>query len=259
MLNIDKIGKIAIENTRQVGVFVNLLFQLVFKLFYVLKNLPLLIKQIYLLGNHSVLIISVSGFFVGLVLALQGYYTLSKYGSEQVLGLMVALALVREMAPVIAALLYAGRAGTSLTAEIGLMKQGEQISALDMMAVNPISYILAPRFWAGVVSLPILSILFSVFGILGGYVIAVLYINIDAGAFWGHMQSGIKFTHDVLGGLLKSFIFSIITTNMALYQGYYAKATPEGVAKATTNTVVWSSLLVLGFDFLLTAALFIKD
>jgi len=259
LLTIEAIGHTVLENIWHIGRFMRLMLNLIMQLPYCLRKIQLTIKQIHILGNYSVIIIVVSGFFVGLVLALQGYYTLSKYGSQQILGLMVGLSLVRELGPVVAALLYAGRAGTALTAEIGLMKQGEQLMALDIMAVNPVSYILAPRFWAGIFTMPILASLFSAVGIIGGYVIAVLFIGVDAGAFWTHMQEGINFRHDVLNGLLKALIFGILTNQVALYQGYYAKPTPEGVAKATTSTVVWSSLLILGFDFLLTAILFVRN
>ncbi len=234
-------------------------------LFLILKNIPIaitkpqrIIKQIYILGNRSLLIIAVSGFFVGLVLALQGYYVLNRYGSEQILGLMVALSLLRELGPVVAALLYVGRAGTALTAEIGLMKQGEQLLALEMMAVNPLSFILAPRFIAGIISLPILAALFSAVGVIGGYVIAVPFIGVDTGSFWSHMQFGISFEKDVLNGLFKSIVFAVLVNHVALYQGYTCKPTPEGVSYATTKTVIWGSLLVLGFDFLLTAILFVN-
>jgi phospholipid/cholesterol/gamma-HCH transport system permease protein len=255
---VASIGASVRKKISYIGKFMRLLMQVVLQLPYACRNMSLTLKQIHILGNYSVLIICVSGFFVGLVLALQGYYVLNRYGSEQILGLMVSLSLLRELGPVVSALLYAGRAGTALTAEIGLMKQGEQLTALEMMAINPISYILAPRFWAGVFTLPILAALFSAVGILGGYVVAVLLVGTDIGAFWSHMQAGISFEKDVLNGLLKALIFAVITNMVALYQGYYAKPTPEGVSKATTSTVVWSSLLILGFDFLLTAILFVN-
>jgi phospholipid/cholesterol/gamma-HCH transport system permease protein len=253
-----KIGRVFRLMLISIGSFVRFLW-------LILKHTPAamikpqrIIKQIYILGNRSLLIISVSGFFVGLVLALQGYYVLNRYGSEQILGLMVGLSLLRELGPVVAALLYAGRAGTALTAEIGLMKQGEQLLALEMMAVNPLSYILAPRFIAGMISLPILAALFSAIGIFGGYVIAVPFIGVDVGSFWSHMQFGISFEKDVLNGLFKSIIFAILINHVALYQGYTCKPTPEGVSYATTKTVIWSSLMVLCCDFLLTAIFFVN-
>jgi phospholipid/cholesterol/gamma-HCH transport system permease protein len=201
-------------------------------------------------------IIAVSGLFVGFVLGLQGYYTLNKYGSEQALGLLVALSLVRELGPVVTALLFAGRAGTSLTAEIGLMKAGEQLAAMEMMAVDPLTRVLAPRFWAGVIAMPILAAVFSAVGVLGGYVVGVRMIGVDEGAFWSQMQGGVEVWDDVGNGVIKSVVFGVAVTFIALYQGYLADATPEGVARATTRTVVIGSLMVLWLDFLLTALMF---
>ena len=218
---------------------------------------PSLVRdQVHFLGNYSLAIIAVSGLFVGLVLGLQGYYTLQRYGSSEALGLLVTLSLVRELGPVVAALLFAGRAGTSLTAEIGLMKAGEQIAAMEMMAVDTKSRVLAPRFIGGVVSMPLLAILFSAVGILGAYVVAVLLLGVDAGNFWSIMQDRVDVWRDVGNGVLKSAVFGVICTAVALYQGYETEATPEGVAYATTRTVVISSLSVLGMDFVLTALMF---
>ncbi len=221
-----------------------------------LRRFRLVSDQIFFVGNLSLVIIAVSGLFVGFVLGLQGYYTLNRYGSEQALGLLVALSLVRELGPVVTALLFAGRAGTSLTAEIGLMKAGEQLTAMEMMAVNPLQRVVAPRFWAGVVAMPVLAAIFSAVGILGGYLVGVQLIGVDAGAFWSQMQGGVDVRADVLNGVIKSFIFGIAVTFIALYQGFEAKPTPEGVARATTRTVVIASLAVLGLDFLLTALMF---
>jgi phospholipid/cholesterol/gamma-HCH transport system permease protein len=207
-------------------------------------------------GNLSLVIILASGTAVGFVLALQMYYALVTYGATESLGLIVNLSLVRELGPVVTALLFAGRAGTSLTAEIGLMKAGEQLAAMEMMAVDPKSRILAPRFLAGVVSMPLLAILFSAVGILGAYVVAVLLIGVDAGNFWSIMQSRVDVWRDVGNGVVKSFIFGLICTLVALYQGHETEATPEGVAYATTRTVVISSLGVLAMDFVLTALMF---
>ena len=212
--------------------------------------------QVHFLGNYSLAIIAVSGLFVGFVLGLQGYYTLQRYGSSEALGLLVALSLVRELGPVVTALLFAGRAGTSLTAEIGLMRAGEQLSAMEMMAVDPVRRILAPRFWAGVITMPLLAAVFSAVGILGGYVVAVLLIGIDSGAFWSQMQGGVDVWSDVGNGVIKSVVFGIAVTFIALLQGYEAQATPEGVSRATTRTVVVSSLSVLGLDFVLTVMMF---
>lgn len=220
------------------------------------KRFRLVTDQIHFIGNYSLLIIIISGLFIGFVLGLQGYYILTRYGATESLGLLVALALIRELGPVVTALLFAGRAGTSLTAEIGLMKAGEQLSAMEMMAVNPLQRIVAPRFWAGVISMPILACIFSAMGVLGGYVIGVLLIGVDSGAFWSQMQSGVDIWDDIANGVIKSIVFGIAATFVALYQGYEAKPTPEGVSRATTKTVVVSSLLVLALDFVMTAIMF---
>src|SRR5690554_2533675 len=216
----------------------------------------LTISQIRFIGNHSLLIIAVSGLFVGFVLGLQGYYTLNKYGSEEALGLLVALSLTRELGPVVTALLFAGRAGTSLTAEIGLMKAGEQIAAMEVMAVDPIRRVLVPRFWAGVIAMPVLAAVFSMVGIIGGWIVGVVLIGIDPGVFWSQMQGGVDVFKDVLNGVIKSVVFGIAVTLVALHAGWTAKPTPEGVSRATTRTVVSGSLLVLGLDFVLTALMF---
>ena len=221
-----------------------------------LRRPRLVTDQIHFIGNYSLVIIAVSGLFVGFVLGLQGYYTLNKYGSEQALGLLVALSLIRELGPVVTALLFAGRAGTSLTAEIGLMKAGEQLAAMEMMAVDPMKRVLAPRFWAGVISMPVLAAIFSAVGVLGGYIVGVQLIGVDEGAFWSQMQAGVDVWADVLNGVIKSFVFGVAVTFIALYEGFCAAPTPEGVARATTRTVVIGSLMVLWLDFLLTALMF---
>jgi phospholipid/cholesterol/gamma-HCH transport system permease protein len=221
-----------------------------------LRRPRLVIEQLRFIGNDSFIIIAVSGLFVGFVLGLQGYYTLNRYGSEQALGLLVALSLVRELGPVVTALLFAGRAGTSLTAEIGLMKAGEQLIAMEMMAVDPLARVLAPRFWGGFIAMPLLAAIFSAVGILGGYFVGVGLIGVDAGAFWSQMQGGVDVVDDVHNGVLKSFVFGVAVTFVALYQGYEAKATPEGVSRATTRTVVIASLAVLALDFVMTALMF---
>ena len=221
-----------------------------------LKRPRLVSDQILFIGNHSFVIIAVSGLFVGFVLGLQGYYTLNRYGSEQALGLLVALSLTRELGPVITALLFAGRAGTSLTAEIGLMKAGEQLSAMEMMAVDPLSRVVAPRLWAGIISMPILATIFTAVGVVGGYFVGVPLIGVDSGAFWSQMQGGVDLFSDIGNGFIKSVVFGVVVTFIALYQGFEAKPTPEGVSQATTRTVVISSLAVLALDFLLTALMF---
>jgi len=221
-----------------------------------LRRFGLVRDQIHFLGNYSLAIIAVSGLFVGFVLGLQGYYTLQRYGSSEALGLLVALSLVRELGPVVSALLFAGRAGTSLTAEIGLMKAGEQLSAMEMMAVDPVQRILAPRFWAGVITMPLLAAVFSAVGVVGGWVVGVLMLGVDPGSFWGQMQGGVDVWRDVGNGVVKSIVFGFTVTFIALLQGFEAQPTPEGVSRATTRTVVVASLAVLGLDFLLTAMMF---
>jgi phospholipid/cholesterol/gamma-HCH transport system permease protein len=221
-----------------------------------LRRFYLVVAQIHAIGNRSLVIILASGLSVGFVLGLQGYYTLSRYGSAESLGLMVALSLVRELGPVVTALLFAGRAGTSLTAEIGLMKAGEQLAAMEMMAIDPKERVLAPRFIGGLVAMPLLAALFSAVGIFGGYVVGVLMIGIDPGQFWSQMQGGVDVFNDVGNGIIKSLMFGLACTFVALYQGYETEATPDGVARATTRTVVISSLAVLLLDFVLTAVMF---
>jgi len=213
----------------------------------------LVTKEVYATGVLSLVIISVSAFFVGMVLALQGYHTLQKYGSSEAIGVLVALALVRELGPVVTALLFAGRAGTAITAEIGLMKATEQLSAMEMMAVSPVSRVIAPRFWAGVIALPLLAALFSMIGVLGGYLVAVPLIGVDEGAFWSQMQANVDWEFDILNGVIKSAVFGVACTMIALFEGYDAPPTAEGVSRATTRTVVTSSLAVLALDFALTS------
>jgi phospholipid/cholesterol/gamma-HCH transport system permease protein len=253
---ISLIGQRVLEGVARTGYAARMFARLVLECFALLRRPNLVIKQILFVGNFSLVIIAVSGLFVGFVLGLQGYYTLNRYGAEDALGLLVALSLVRELGPVVTALLFAGRAGTSLTAEIGLMKAGEQLTALEMMAVDPLATVIAPRMWAGIIAMPLLAAIFSAVGILGGYIVGVLMIGVDAGAFWSQMQSGVEIWADVGNGVVKSVVFGFAVTFIALFQGYEAKATPEGVSRATTRTVVYASLAVLGLDFLLTALMF---
>jgi phospholipid/cholesterol/gamma-HCH transport system permease protein len=221
-----------------------------------LRRFDLVVAQVHAVGNRSLVIILASGLAVGFVLALQMYYALATYGAAESLGLVVNLALVRELGPVVTALLFAGRAGTSLTAEIGLMKAGEQLAAMELMAVDPKARVLAPRFLAGVIAMPLLAILFSAVGIIGAWVVAVLLIGVDGGNFWSIMQSQVDVFRDVGNGIVKSCAFGVICTATALYQGHETQATPEGVAYATTRTVVIASLAVLATDFVLTALMF---
>ncbi|WP_312306976.1 lipid asymmetry maintenance ABC transporter permease subunit MlaE [Pulveribacter sp.] len=239
-----------------VGAGARLFVQLLSLAGAVAQRPALLRDQIHFLGNHSLSIIATSGLFVGFVLALQGYNVLQLYGSANSLGLVVTLGLVRELGPVVTALLFAGRAGTSLTAEIGLMRAGEQLSAMEMMAVDPVRRILAPRFWAGVIAMPLLAAVFSAVGVLGGWLVGVVLIGVDSGAFWGQMQAGVDVVKDVGNGVVKSAVFGVTVTFVALLQGFVAKPTPEGVSRATTRTVVMASLAVLALDFVLTALMF---
>ncbi|HEX7936568.1 MAG TPA: lipid asymmetry maintenance ABC transporter permease subunit MlaE [Paraburkholderia sp.] len=253
---ITSVGRSVLDGLGTAGYATRFFFRLLFEFFPLLRRPRLVTKQIHFVGNYSLVIIAVSGLFVGFVLGLQGYYTLNRYGSEQALGLLVALSLVRELGPVVTALLFAGRAGTSLTAEIGLMKAGEQLTAMEMMAVDPVKVVVAPRLWAGIISMPILAAIFSAIGIAGGYVVGVVLIGVDAGAFWSQMQGGVDVWRDVGAGVVKSVVFGLAVTFVALFQGYEARPTPEGVSRATTKTVVYASLAVLGLDFLLTALMF---
>jgi phospholipid/cholesterol/gamma-HCH transport system permease protein len=252
------IGGFVLDTFARVGFVTRSFGGLLGKLPGALRRPALISEQIHFIGNYSLLIISVSGLFVGMVLALQGYYTLSQFGADEKLGQLVALSLLRELGPVVTALLFAGRAGTSLTAEIGLMKAGEQLTAMEMMAVNPIQRVLAPRFWAGLIAMPILATVFSAIGVIGGYLVGVQLIGVDPGAFWSQMQGNIDVRRDVMNGVLKSFVFGIAVTFTALFQGYEAQPTPEGVSRATTRTVVIASLMVLGLDFVMTALMFTK-
>jgi phospholipid/cholesterol/gamma-HCH transport system permease protein len=221
-----------------------------------LRRFGLVTEQVFFVGNKSLSLIAVSGLFVGFVLALQGYYTLQRYGSAEAVGLLVALSLVRELGPVVTALLFAGRAGTSLTAEIGLMKAGEQLTAMEMMAVDPVQRVLSPRFWAGLISMPLLAAVFSAVGIFGGWLVSVPLIGIDSGSFWSQMQGGVDVWADVGNGVVKSLVFGVAVTFIALRQGHACQPTPEGVSAATTRTVVLASLAVLALDFVLTAMMF---
>ena len=250
------VGRNIIEFLRVLGHHAFFFMEVVRSIPASLRRPSLVVAQIHAIGNLSLVIILASGLAVGFVLALQMYYALVPYGAAESLGLIVNLSLVRELGPVVAGLLFAGRAGTSLTAEIGLMKAGEQLAAMEMMAIDPKSRVLAPRFIGGVVSMPILAILFSAIGILGAYVVAVGLIGVDSGNFWSIMQSRVDVWRDVGNGIVKSAVFGVICTFVALYQGYEAEATPEGVANATTRTVVISSLGILSMDFVLTALMF---
>jgi phospholipid/cholesterol/gamma-HCH transport system permease protein len=252
------VGGFVLDVFARLGFVTRTFFGLLGKSPGALRRPTLISEQVHFIGNYSLLIITVSGLFVGMVLGLQGYYTLSQFGAEEKLGQLVALSLLRELGPVVTALLFAGRAGTSLTAEIGLMKAGEQLTAMEMMAVNPIQRVLAPRFWAGLIAMPVLAAVFSAIGVIGGYLVGVKLIGVDEGAFWSQMQANIDVRRDIMNGVIKSFVFGMAVTFTALFQGYEAQPTPEGVSRATTRTVVIASLMVLGLDFVMTALMFNK-
>lgn len=219
------------------------------------KTWTLVNEQIFAVGFLSLIIIVVSGLFIGMVLGLQGEHTLSSFGATQQLGQLVALSVVRELGPVVTALLFAGRAGSSLTAEIGLMKTTDQLASMEMMGVDPLSRIIAPRLWGGLISMPILTVIFSAVAIYGGYLVGVKWLGLDPGTFWSNMQAGVNFKEDVLNGIIKSVVFGFVVTWIAVFQGFASEPTAAGIAKATTKTVVYSSLAVLGLDFVLTAVM----
>ncbi len=250
------LGRRVIERVQGIGVATLMLLQIILSLPTWL-GVRLFIYQMYRVGVLSLLIIVVSGLFIGLVIGLQGYSILINVGSESMLGTMVSLTLVRELAPVVAALLFAGRAGSALTAEIGLMKVTEQLSSMEMIGVDPLKRIVSPRLWAGIVSLPMLSVIFAAVGIMGGKMVGVDFLGVDEGSFWSGMQSSVQFGKDILNGtIVKSIVFAVVCTWIAVYQGYACEPTSEGIATSTTRTVVYSSLCVLGFDFVLTAVMF---
>ena len=257
--NLKVIGSRTLNAVRRTGYAARFFLMILLHSGTSFRRFRLTVKELFSSGVMSLIIIVVAGMFVGMVLGLQGYETLKRYGSESALGSLVALSLVRELGPVLAALLFASRAGSAMTAEIGLMKATEQISAMEMMAVNPIARVVATRFWAGVISLPLLTAIFSAMGVFGGYVVGVVLIGVDEGSFWSQMQSAVDFQHDILNGVLKSLVFGVAVTTIALFEGYDAPPTAEGVSGATTRTVVESSLAILILDFILTAFMFRGD
>jgi len=257
MLNmLQRLGHRTLSRLAALGRASQILFQSLVARPQPLVMLPLVLKQIWFVGVLSLVIIVVSGGFIGMVLGLQGYTILVDYGSEQAVGQMVALSLVRELAPVVAALLFAGRAGSALTAEIGLMKATEQLASLEMIGVDPLRRIIAPRLWAGFVCMPLLAMIFAVVGIWGGSLVAVDWLGIYEGSFWANMQQSVSFYDDVVNGIIKAVCFGVVVTWIAVFQGYDCIPTSEGISQATTRTVVYSSLAVLGLDFVLTALMF---
>jgi len=256
MEQIHRLGATALETVRKIGASGVFLFQALVAVPNLRSGFPLLMKQMYAVGVLSLIIIMVSGLFIGMVLGLQGYNILITYGSEQALGSMVALTLVRELGPVVTALLFAGRAGSALTAEIGLMKATEQLSSMEMIGVDPLRRIVAPRFWAGFYSMPVLAVIFSAVGVLGGLAVGVHWLGVYEGSYWANMQNSVEFYDDVVNGIIKSVVFGAAVTWIAVFQGYDCDPTSEGISRATTRTVVYGSLAVLGLDFMLTAVMF---
>jgi phospholipid/cholesterol/gamma-HCH transport system permease protein len=251
--DVTALGRWGISTLRHLGQAGILLFQAVFRLPNFRKGIPLTLQQIYAEGVLSLVIIIVSGLFIGMVVALQGYHTLVKFGAAAELGPLVALSVTRELGPVVTALLFAGRAGSAVTAEIALMKATEQLASMEMMAVDPMRQVIAPRVWGGFISMPLLTIIFNTVAIYGAYLVGVKWLGLDSGAFWSNMQSSVDFHLDVINGIIKSIVFGLVIVWIAVYQGYNAVPTSAGIASATTRSVVFSSLAILGLDFLLTA------
>ncbi len=253
LTHIQALGRIGMDFTSRVGRSGLFLFHTLMQRPKWRQGFWMIIQEIFDVGVLSLAIIVVSGLFIGMVLGLQGYNTLDRFGVTQQVGSLIALSVVRELGPVVTALLFAGRAGSALTAEIGLMVATEQLSSMEMMAVDPLWRVISPRFWAGVISMPILAMIFSVVAVYGGYLVTVQWLGVDAGSFWSNMQASVHFRTDVVNGIIKSFVFGIVVTWIAVYQGYYTVPTSEGISRATTRSVVYGSLAVLGLDFVLTA------
>lgn len=255
MIWVEKLGHVGVLYFSRLGRSGTFLIKTVLRRPRFRASFSLVVQQLFSVGVLSLLVILVSALFIGLVLGLQGYNTLRHFSAEQQLGQLVALSVVRELGPVVTALLFAGRAGTALTAEIGLMSATEQIASMEIMAVDPLWRIISPRFWAGFISMPILTVIFNIIAIYGGYLVGVQWLGIDAGSFWSNMQSAVDFRLDIVNGIIKSLVFGFIVTWIAVYQGFYCEPTAPGISRATTRTVVYSSLAVLGFDFILTAVM----
>ena len=251
-----KLGHAVVERIWRLGFATRFLVAILLHSGTAFRRLSLTLREIYFSGVLSLLIILVSGLFVGMVLGLQGFEILQRFGSTEALGTMVALSLTRELGPVLAGLLFASRAGTSVAAEIGLMKTTEQLKAMDMMAVNPLARVVAPRFWGGIIAMPLLAAMFSAMGVLGGWLVGVVFIGVDDGAFWSQMQAGVDWDYDIWNGIIKSFVFGIAVSLIAVFEGYDAVPTAEGVSRAITRTVVTSALTILALDFVLTSFMF---
>ncbi len=251
-----RIGAMSIDGIWRLGFASRFLVAVLLNSGQALRRLHLTVREVFFSGVLSLLIIIVSGLFVGLVLGLQGYETLQRFGSADALGTLVALSLTRELGPVVAGLLFASRAGSAVTAEIGLMKTTEQLKAMDMMAVDPIARVVAPRFWGGVIAMPLLAAMFSAMGVFGGWLIGVVVIGVDDGAFWSQMQAAVDFRYDIMNGVIKSVVFGFAVSLIAVFEGYDCKPTAEGVSRAITRTVVTSALAILALDFVLTSFMF---
>jgi phospholipid/cholesterol/gamma-HCH transport system permease protein len=251
-----RVGHVTVERIWRLGFAARFFFAILIYSGTAFRRLHLTLRELFFSGVMSLLIILVSGLFVGLVLGLQGYETLQRYGSTEALGTLVALSLTRELGPVLAGLLFASRAGSSITAEIGLMKATEQLKAMDMMAINPIARVVAPRFWGGVIAMPLLAAMFSAMGVFGGWLIGVVFIGVDDGAFWSQMQASVDFRYDIWNGVIKSFVFGVAVSLIAVFEGYDSAPTAEGVSRAITRTVVTSALSILALDFVLTSFMF---
>lgn len=256
--SLQKTGAFILDGLSSLGRATLFLMQVLLGIKEVLLRPQLLLRELYSVGVLSLLIIVFSAIFVGMVLSLLGYHTLKDIGAESSLGVLVSLSLIRELAPVIGALLFSGRAGSALTAEIGLMKATEQLASMEMMAVDPIRRIITPRFLAGFISLPLLTVIFMVLGICAGYLVGSVWLGVDAGSYWSQIKSNVEFDHDIVNGIIKSVVFGFVVTWIAVYQGYNSTPTSEGVSRATTNSVVYSALAVFGLDFILTAMMFIN-
>ncbi len=252
---IGELGRVGLDVCQQTGDAGIFLARTVCRKPHWRKSFPLLLRQIYSIGVLSLPIILVAGMFIGMVVALQGFNVLNKFSAIDELGQMVALSVVRELGPVVTALLFAGRAGSALTAEIGLMKATEQLSSMEMMGVDPLGHVISPRFWAGAISMPLLVIIFCAIAIIGGHLVGVSWLGVDGGAFWNNMRESVDFHVDVVNGIIKGMVFGVVVTWIAVFQGYTAIPTAEGISRATTRSVVYASLAVLGLDFILTAVM----
>lgn len=253
---LTRIGSSPFQAVTTLGAVTLFLLRVLAALPRVFARPRLLVEQIFVVGAVSMSLILVGGLFVGMVMGLQFYTALARFGATSALGGLVALALLRELSPVVTALLYAGRAGTSLASELGLMRATEQFKAMEVMAVDPVRRVVAPRFLAGVLSVPLLTAIFSMVGILGGYLIGVRLMGLDPGVFWTNLRASVRFTHDFVDGELKALVFGVLCTLVALYEGYHADPTAEGLGRATTRSVVIASLAVLASDYLMTAFLY---